>query len=241
MPKHPFYLNFHGVGEATRPYEEGEKSYWISRTELIDVLDRLDRQRKNFRITVDDGNSSDYEIIAPELRRRGLSGTFFVLAGKLDKAGYLTRSQVRELSCEGFEIGSHGVNHVDWTAVDDEVLTRETHEAKATIEDVIERTVTAAAVPFGRYDRRVLDFLRRCGFTDVFSSDGGPRLTSAWPIPRYSIQSGFDPSMLTKRIERTGSLNSQLRTELRLRLKSSLKRSSVAFLKGSGQRMSTTD
>jgi peptidoglycan/xylan/chitin deacetylase (PgdA/CDA1 family) len=233
VPKRPFFLNFHGVGEAMRPYEEGEKSYWISRAELNDVLDLVERRRNNLCLTVDDGNSSDYEVIAPELQRRGLAGTFFVLAGKLDQAGYLTRSQVRELSQGGFEIGSHGLDHVDWTKADDEQLTREIREAKASIEDVIERSVTAAAVPFGRYDRHVLDFLQRFGFTNVFSSDGGPRLTSAWPTPRYSVQSGFDPLALAEKMDEAGSLSGQLRTELRLRLKSSMKRSSIAFLKGS--------
>jgi peptidoglycan/xylan/chitin deacetylase (PgdA/CDA1 family) len=224
-----FIINLHGVGEPPRPYEPGERRYWLGRAALERVLDFVQHNRRssNIELTVDDGNRSDYEIVAPELRKRRLNATFFVLAGRLDQVGYLRRSQLRELSEEGFEIGSHGLYHVDWTAAKDEALARELLNSKLIIEDIIGRTVTAAAVPFGLYDRRVLHTLLHFGYRYVFSSDGGPRLTSAWPIPRYSLQSGFDSTALRSRITGSMFLHRRVAAEVRIRLKSSLRRSSV--------------
>src|SRR4051812_46602745 len=140
----PFIITLHGVGEPLRRYEPGEMPYWISRNELDRVLDYIQRNLESKRIdlTVDDGNSSDYQIVAPELRKRGMHATFFVLAGRLDEVGYLSRSELRELSKDGFEVGSHGLNHVDWTNTDNATLEREVRDSKLIIEDVIGRSVT---------------------------------------------------------------------------------------------------
>ena len=159
----PFIINFHGVGKPPRAYELGEEPYWVDRVYFENILDFVAQHpfSTGVRLTFDDGNSSDYAIAAPELRRRGLSGSFFVLAGKLGREGYLSSVQVRELSAEGFEIGSHGLNHVVWTNASNAELAREINDSKAILEDITGRSVQSAAVPFGLYDRHVLRELSR--------------------------------------------------------------------------------
>jgi peptidoglycan/xylan/chitin deacetylase (PgdA/CDA1 family) len=216
-----FVLNFHGIGDASRPYEPGEQPYWLSRRELTDVLDLvLDLEgAPGVALTVDDGNSSDYAVLAPELQKRGLTATFFVLAGKLDRPGYLKRSEVRELALGGFEIGSHGMRHIDWARCDDASLVCELGRSKEILESVIGKPVTAAAVPFGSYDRRVLNSLARAGYRKIFSSDGGPRLTGGWPTPRQTLQTGVDVRALADQIG-SRALGVRARSELRVLAKS---------------------
>ncbi|QPF86546.1 polysaccharide deacetylase family protein [Bradyrhizobium genosp. L] len=223
MTQRKFILNLHGVGTASRAYEPGEQPYWLSQQELDGVLDlvRAKAGGAAIAVTVDDGNSSDYDILAPALRERGISATFFVLAAKLGERGYLTEWQVRALANEGFGIGSHGLDHVDWSRADDTCLARELKESKTILEAVTDRPVIAAAAPFGRYDRRVLRALAKAGYRRVFSSDGGPRLTAAWPTPRLSLQSGVDIGALAGQID-AWSLTDQTRAELRGLLKSSV-------------------
>ena len=129
---------------------------------------------------------------------------------------------MRELSEEGFEIGSHGCDHVDWTKARNEILTRELKDSKAIIEDITGCPVTAAAIPFGIYDRRVLGALSHYGYREVFSSDGGPRLTSTWPTPRYSLRRGFELRALADRIKSGAAFLSRAQTEAHLRIKASL-------------------
>jgi peptidoglycan/xylan/chitin deacetylase (PgdA/CDA1 family) len=224
-----FIINIHGVGKATRPYEPGEEPYWIDDADFEGVLDFVERhpRRQGIRLTFDDGNHSDHAIAAPALRMRGLSATFFVLAGRLDQAGYLSKSEVRELCDEGFEVGSHGCDHIDWTRASDEVLKRELKDSKVIIEQTTGCAVRGAAIPFGLYDRRVLEALSHCGYSEVFSSDGGPRLTTAWPIPRYSLRRGVDVGALADCIEAGTALLSLAQTEARVRIKASLRRRTV--------------
>lgn len=236
MRKHVFIINFHGIGAASRPYETGEQPFWISRQEFLTVLDLVQAESPavDFRLTFDDGNTSDYEIAAPELKRRGLAASFFVLAGKFQQRGYLTQQQTRELVSEGFQIGSHGLNHIDWTGAEDRELAEEVSGSKSILEDVIGGPVVSAAIPFGLYDRRVLLALRRAGYRDVYSSDGGARLSKAWPTPRFSLRSGFDVERLIEDA-RFRTVFDRLSNELRLRVKASLARSTVRHMKRSSR------
>jgi peptidoglycan/xylan/chitin deacetylase (PgdA/CDA1 family) len=228
-----FIINLHGVGEVPRSLDVGEKQYWISSDSLEACLDfaKGHPRRECIRFTVDDGNISDYAIIAPALQRRGFHATFFVLAGRLGHKGYLSRRQVRELRDQGFEIGSHGVDHIDWTRTSDELLTRELMDSKSILEDVTRCAVQSAAIPFGLYDRRVLWALDRCDYCKVYSSDGGPRLSTVGPIPRYSLQEGTDLRVLADRIDSSFALLRRALTEVRIRIKSSLQRDTLRGLR----------
>ena len=50
------------------------------------------------RISFDDGNASDLEIGLPALLERGLTATFFVLAGRLGRPGSLDADEVARCS-----------------------------------------------------------------------------------------------------------------------------------------------
>lgn len=237
-----FVLNFHGIGDANRQYEPGEQSYWLSRRELVDVLDLVSGLDGTpvVALTVDDGNSSDYAVLAPELQKRGLTATFFVLAGKLDRPGYLNKSEVRELAQGGFEIGCHGMRHTDWARCDDAALECELGQSKKILENVTGTPVTAAAVPFGSYDRRVLRALDRAGYRRIFSSDGGRRLSGAWPTPRLTLQTGVDVRVLADQIKNR-ALRDRVRSELRVLARSWLPPRAVSLLRGVRQRSVVRD
>ncbi len=226
----PFVINFHGVGTPPRAYEPGEEPYWIDRANFENILDFVAQHPlgAGVRMTFDDGNSSDYLIAAPELKRRGLGGRFFVLAAKLGAEGYLSRAEVRELSAQGFEIGSHGLDHVAWTDASHAALVREIKDSKAILEDVTGCPVRSAAVPFGLYDRRVLRELSRHGYHNIFSSDGGPRLTALLPAPRYSVQRGVALGSLARLIETSSSFSGRVRAEARAITKALVRRGRAA-------------
>ena len=70
-------------------------------------------------------------------------------------------------------IGCHGMRHRPWRGLGETALHEEHVEAKAMLEQVVERPVTEAACPFGSYDRRVLRSLRGSGYRRVYTSDRG--------------------------------------------------------------------
>ena len=125
------------------------------------------------RITFDDGNASDVEHALPALRRRGLTGTFFVVAGRLGEPGFLDADGVRALAAAGMTVGSHGMRHRPWRELDDRRCTRSSSTPSGSSRTWSERPVTEAACPFGSYDRRVLGALRRSAYRHVYTSDRG--------------------------------------------------------------------
>lgn len=186
MSKRLINLTFHGIGSVERELESGEDAVWISRERFTTVLDAV-AGRDDIHITFDDGNRSDVIHALPALRERGLTATFFVVAGRLDAPGFLSADDVRALAHEGMTIGSHGMRHRPWRDLDASALDDELVAAKLALEKVVDLPVTTAACPFGAYGRRSLAALRRAGYAHVYTSDRGPTSGDAWLQARTTI------------------------------------------------------
>lgn len=218
---HDFILLFHGVGRPSRDFEPGEEPYWISEKIFGQILDSVAQHPKRSRLGImfDDGNESDTAIALPALAQRGLRATMFVLAGKIGLRGYLSSDDVRNLVAQGHEIGSHGMDHVNWRTLAPVALEREVKHSRSILEDILQRSVQSVAIPFGIYDRTVLKALKRAGYHHIYSSDRGPRLVPVAPIPRYSMKQGIEPEDVRQIINRATGLGPRLLTELRVRAK----------------------
>src|SRR5690242_5005716 len=128
-------LTFHGIGEPGRRLEPGEPDIWVSREQMHSLLD-FAVDRKDVMITFDDGNASDLELALPALHERGLTATFFVIAGRLGAPHFLDEAGVRALAAAGMMIGCHGMHHRRWRGLDQSALHEELVEAK----DILEQT-----------------------------------------------------------------------------------------------------
>jgi len=188
---------FHGIGAPQRELEPDEDGYWISPELFGEVLDHFGG-RPDVRFSFDDGNRSDLEHGLDGLLRRGLTATFFPVAARLDQPGSLAGDDLRTLGRAGMAIGSHGMDHRPWRGMDDLELDRELILARGLLGEAAGRRITEAALPLGRYDRRVLARLRTLGYRRVFTSDRAPTTEDAWLQPRYSVR-GTDTIDLLQR------------------------------------------
>ncbi len=196
---------FHGIGEAPPHVPPAERPYWMPRQAFETFIraagDAASEQGVELLASFDDGNRSDIEIAAPLLLDRGIRGAFFPCAGRIGQRHYLAGADLRELRGMGFEIGSHGMDHVAWTALDAAGLTRELHAARTMLEQTIGQPLHSAAIPFGAYDRRVLKAMRAANYSTVHSSDPGLNQPGAW-MPRrwgYRQDQPFDFGALVAR------------------------------------------
>jgi peptidoglycan/xylan/chitin deacetylase (PgdA/CDA1 family) len=178
---------FHGIGTPARELEPGEARYWVTEKAYLDVLDEVAGWGP-VRVSFDDGNASDVEQGLPALVERGLTATFFVLAGRLDGRGSLGRDDIRALLDAGMSVGTHGMHHVPWRGLPAAERDTELVTARDRIAEVIGRPVTEAACPLGRYDRRLLADLRRLGYARVHTSDRMTAKAAAVVQPRFSIR-----------------------------------------------------
>jgi peptidoglycan/xylan/chitin deacetylase (PgdA/CDA1 family) len=194
-------LNIHGIGPKPSHVQPDEAHYWCEDLRVFDrILDMIPDVSARFgtpiEITFDDGNVSDFTFALPALTRRGMVASFFVCAGRIGHASYLDKKAMTEMVAAGMLIGSHGWNHIDWRNADRQTLTRETEDAKRTIEDTIGKQVDSVAIPFGSYDRRVINSLKI--FPVVYTSDGGMAPSRSRFVPRVSYNKDWNDTKLSE-------------------------------------------
>jgi peptidoglycan/xylan/chitin deacetylase (PgdA/CDA1 family) len=211
-------LTFHGIGTPERPLEPGEERFWLDLDRFESVLDSV-VGRSDVGITFDDGNVSDVEHALPQLRRRSLTATFFVVAGRVGAPGFLDQGGVRALAEAGMGIGCHGMRHRPWRGLDDRALWDEVVEARRQLEEVVGRPVIEAACPFGAYDRRVLRFLRTHGYRRAYTSDRGTAEVGDWIQARNTVGPGHAVGVIDHVLAEAST-----HTVLRRRVKRAVKR-----------------
>lgn len=211
-------INFHGIGPPPPGLPEGEDKYWITPEAFRTFLDSC-CVGQDRTITFDDGNASDIEHGAPELEKRGLKGAFFVCADRIGQPGYLSAAQLKDLVARGHTVGSHGRHHVFWPDLDGAALEDEVVTAAQDIAAASGAPVKEVAIPFGRYDRKVLSALRRAGFERIYSSDGPVRLSVGGVIPRHSVRADLPMAEQQAWFAARPGLSQRLRQEAKLRLK----------------------
>lgn len=202
---------FHGVGHRALEREDGESGYWVSTNQFLELLDDIATWPEEVALSFDDGNRSDIEIALPALLERGLTATFFPVAGRLGDRESIAADEVSLLIQHGMQVGTHGMHHRPWRGLDDRGLEEELVAARRLIEGAAGRPVTEAALPLGRYDRRVLGALHTLGYARVHSSDRRPARSAAWLQPRFSVRADHSPASLRREVESSRTLRARLR------------------------------
>ena len=209
-------LNFHGIGEPGRALEDGEAGYWVTPEFFAESLALAQKyaDRVQTTFTFDDGNTSDRASAAEPLARAGYSAVIFPLSDRLDTPGSLGAAALAALQKLGHRIGSHGAAHVDWTALDGDGEAREWVAARDCLAEAAGAPVTEAAIPFGRYNARVLNGLREAGYTRIYSSDGGDWRTGDWPVARTSPRADMSLGDIENILLGRESLKARLRRKV---------------------------
>jgi peptidoglycan/xylan/chitin deacetylase (PgdA/CDA1 family) len=166
-------------------------------------------------ITFDDGYEDNRVHALPRLARRGMSATFFVTAGFLerddevmahlsetwltprDRLRPLAWSDVHELRSAGMSIGSHTWSHRNLARLSSVDAQQDLTRAREVLEERLGEPVHAVAYPWGKPGRHVTDetfaAARRAGYElGVISLPRAVRnADDALRIPRFGI--GAEP------------------------------------------------
>ncbi|MCW8221023.1 MULTISPECIES: polysaccharide deacetylase family protein [Streptomyces] len=197
-PWMPWILTYHAVADpADDPYgitvsadRLDEQLTWLRRRGLTGVavssLLRADaaERRTLVGLTFDDGYADFLHEALPVLLTHGCTATVFVLPGRpggsndWDPLGprrpLLTEDGVRAVAAAGMEIGSHGLRHLDLTALSDAALRRETHGSREALERVTGTLPAGFCYPYGKVDARVLAAVRDAGYAFGCALTPGP-------------------------------------------------------------------
>ena len=121
-------------------------------------------------LTFDDGYAGHGEEVFPLMAGRGMTATFFVIAGLVGKKGYLSWNQIIEMDKAGMEIGSHGLSHRPLPAMSGADLRRELRMSRSIISGRLGHPVDLLSVPRGYYSRRVREYAAGAGYRAVCTS-----------------------------------------------------------------------
>lgn len=152
------------------------------------------RERQSRRImvvTFDDAYTSILRSGLPVLESLGVPGTVFVPTDAANAAGQMAWSELaqwaggehedelrcmswdelRELSAQGWEIGSHTCSHPHLTEVSSAAAAEELRLSRAVCEERLQRPCAALAYPFGSYDEKVMNLAAEAGYEAAVTLD----------------------------------------------------------------------
>jgi len=122
-------------------------------------------------ITFDDGWQLSYANAVPVLQKYGYDATFYINPAAIETPHFMTARELSALSSAGNEIGAHGYDHDDLTALDNSALDYQLYNGRNYLRKA-GFTVTDAATPYGRSDAEVQWYARKY-FTTLRSTETG--------------------------------------------------------------------
>ena len=206
------FLMYHELGLPGRPLCRSDKSYsryaveennfrsqmqWLQQTgwrglnvgEALTSKPQVNDAQPSVVITFDDGCATDLGTAVPILKESGFNATFYITVGFLGQRGYLTSSQLRELSALGFEVGCHSTTHAYLPDLDCDGLHREVAESKTQLEQIVGKPVEHFSCPGGRYNATVIQSARDAGYRSLATSQarGNTPRTDPFNLGRVAI------------------------------------------------------
>ena len=137
--------------------------------ELYDHLTRgSGLPSKPIMLSFDDSHEEHFSIAAGQMKKYGFKGVFFVMTVAIDKPGYLSREEIKTLSDEGHTIACHTYDHPVLTKLKDDEWTKQIDESKKLLEQITGKPVYYFAYPYGAWNERVIQELKKRGIKEAF-------------------------------------------------------------------------
>jgi peptidoglycan/xylan/chitin deacetylase (PgdA/CDA1 family) len=127
-------------------------------------------------ITFDDGFQETYEHALPVLKQLKFHATFFLVTKLVGRTNAWMESrsmpclrlmdwaQVKQLSADGFEVGSHTSTHPVLTAIDVQEAAEEIRTSKEELENRVAAPVRFFAYPHGQFNSSVRNLVENTGY-----------------------------------------------------------------------------
>jgi peptidoglycan/xylan/chitin deacetylase (PgdA/CDA1 family) len=149
-------------------------------------------------ITFDDGDIDVYENAFPIMEKYGFKGVFYLVANYIGQPDYISVAEIKEMTHAGWEIGSHGLNHIDLT-MSPERQRAEIVESKARLEDLLDVRVNTFAYPFGKASAGIIDYVHFANYIAGmglgYTAEQGKG--NLFFLQRWEVQSGFSIKSFT--------------------------------------------
>lgn len=138
-------------------------------------------------LTFDDGYQDFYDTAVPELKKHNMTAVSYVIANKIGGA-FMTAPEIKELSDEGFEIGSHTLNHIDLSKANTATSTTEITESKSKLETITGKKVVSFCYPSGKYNDETVKIVSTSGYSFATTTNNGiGQFKTPFTLSRYRM------------------------------------------------------
>lgn len=142
-------------------------------------------------ITFDDGLEDVYKIAYPLLLKRNIPFVIFLNPNTIGQAGYLNKEQISKmLDSKLCTIGSHGLDHIDLTKINNEEVIYQLKKSKDILETEFNTKINYYAYPHGAYSKKIIKILKKEKiFSKYFTVSDRPLFSKGnkYKIPRRNI------------------------------------------------------
>jgi len=163
----------------------------ISLSELVEGFKQGELPYKPVVITIDDGFKSTYTLAYPVLKKYNFPATLFIYTNFIEKNnGSLTWEEIREMTKNNIEIGSHTLSHCNLLKYKknenyETYLTRIRREiflSKEILESKIGSKVKFFAYPYGVYSPMIKNLVIQAGYEGIVNANSMNNTLNAHPF-----------------------------------------------------------
>jgi peptidoglycan/xylan/chitin deacetylase (PgdA/CDA1 family) len=144
----------------------------VSLSELVRARDE-GRAAGLVGLTFDDGYVDFFEHAVPVLDRYAMTGTVYVVAGRLGgenewdegpRLDLMDAGQVRAVAAAGHEVGSHTLAHARLAGADADTLQHEITGSRHVLQEHLQDDVRSFCYPYGSFDAAAAAVVRGAGY-----------------------------------------------------------------------------
>jgi len=195
-------LLYHSIGAAGNG-EVGSQLYSVSIEDFKQQMAYISKRSNNSKgflssvaVTFDDGDVTNFTNAYPVLNEFGIRAYFFIIVSKVGTTGYMNWKQIKQLKDGGMIVGSHGFTHKNIAGLSDEELNQELLGSKKVLEENFNERVDYFAVPFGLYDKKVIEKAKEAGYKRVFTSKFTDN--DSFKLGRIAVRKNWDFNYFVK-------------------------------------------
>lgn len=123
---------------------------------------------KPVMITFDDTRLEHYTEARAELDKYGFKAVFFIMTVSLNRQGYMSKEQVRQLAEEGHVVGLHTWDHKNVKTFTDDDWLIQVEKPGLQLRQITGKPVEYFAYPFGLWDKPALQQMKEHRFKAAF-------------------------------------------------------------------------
>jgi len=157
--------------------------------------------RRYAAVTFDDAFENLVNNALPELNRRNIPCTIFVVTETLGKAAnwedigethgnekVMTLDHVRTVSSALVRFGAHTMTHPVLTSLDEQAARKEIFESRVRLQELVGREIPLFSFPYGASNHRLVCLCREAGYERVFTTLPAPVRAHEFVVGRTPVE-----------------------------------------------------